>query len=121
MLIPERRRAEPSGQPNFKTWLSQRVLEVDFFDLKNVTFGRGGVDDYKPSPARVNLCKVYQFWIARRRRRWLPRGHCHAHGPGRQPLLHLCHPCVRRVHRQGALLLIGEIRVVASATMRPCR
>src|SRR5215470_7254970 len=39
-------------------------LEGDFFDLKNVTLGDGDVDDYTPSAALVNLCKVYQFWIA---------------------------------------------------------
>ena len=39
-------------------------LEGDFFDLKNIALGRGSVDSYEPSPALVNLCKVYQFWIA---------------------------------------------------------
>jgi len=39
-------------------------LEGDFFDLKNITLGDGGADDYTPSAALVHLSKVYQFWIA---------------------------------------------------------
>jgi len=39
-------------------------LDGDFFDLKNITLGDGGADDYTPSAALVHLSKVYQFWIA---------------------------------------------------------
>ncbi len=39
-------------------------LEGDFFDLKNITLGRGPIDTYEPSPALKHLSKVYQFWIA---------------------------------------------------------
>jgi glycosidase len=39
-------------------------LEGDFSDLKNITLGHGSIDEYEPSPALLNLAKVYQFWIA---------------------------------------------------------
>jgi glycosidase len=39
-------------------------LEGDFFDLKDLHLGSGGVDDYVPSPAFWSLCQVYKFWIA---------------------------------------------------------
>jgi glycosidase len=39
-------------------------LDGDFFDLKDLHLGSGGVDDYIPSPAFWSLCQVYKFWIA---------------------------------------------------------
>jgi glycosidase len=36
----------------------------DFFDLKDVHHGQGGVDDYNASTALVDLCEVYKYWIA---------------------------------------------------------
>lgn len=39
-------------------------LEGDFFDLKNVQLGTGGVDHYQPSDALKFLATVYKFWIA---------------------------------------------------------
>jgi glycosidase len=39
-------------------------LDGDFFDLKDLHLGSGGVDDYVPSPAFWSLCQVYKFWIA---------------------------------------------------------
>jgi len=39
-------------------------LEGDFYDLKDIRLGTGGVDDYVPSPALKALCQVYKFWIA---------------------------------------------------------
>ncbi len=39
-------------------------LEGDFFDLKDVSLGQGGLDNYTPSPALHALCDVYKFWIA---------------------------------------------------------
>ena len=39
-------------------------LEGDFFDLKDIHLGSGGVDDYVPSSALQALCQVYKFWIA---------------------------------------------------------
>ena len=39
-------------------------LDGDFFDLKDLHLGAGGVDDYVPSPAFWSLCQVYKFWIA---------------------------------------------------------
>src|SRR5205085_709472 len=38
-------------------------LEGDFFSLKDVHHGEGGVDDYHPSPALRALTRVYQWWI----------------------------------------------------------
>lgn len=38
--------------------------EGDFFDLKDVNHGYGPTDDYSPSPALLNLCEVYKYWIA---------------------------------------------------------
>ncbi|MBC7923755.1 MAG: alpha-amylase [Ferruginibacter sp.] len=38
--------------------------EGDFFDLKDVHHGVGGVDNYVPSPALLDLCEVYKYWIA---------------------------------------------------------
>lgn len=39
-------------------------LEGDFENLKDVHLGFGETDSYQPSPALLNLCKAYQFWIA---------------------------------------------------------
>src|SRR6187399_395966 len=39
-------------------------LEGDFFDLKDVRLGGGGLGDYRPSPALQALAAVYTFWIA---------------------------------------------------------
>lgn len=39
-------------------------LSGDFHDLKDVHLGRGEIDEYRPSPALLSLCRVYQFWIA---------------------------------------------------------
>jgi glycosidase len=39
-------------------------LGGDFFDLKDINLGDGGVDDYRPSAALKVLAKVYQFWMA---------------------------------------------------------
>jgi glycosidase len=39
-------------------------LQGDFFDLKDISLGSGGLDDYQPSPALKALCEVYKFWIA---------------------------------------------------------
>ncbi len=38
--------------------------EGDFFTLKDINLGGGTVDAYYPSPALLNLCEVYKFWIA---------------------------------------------------------
>jgi glycosidase len=38
--------------------------EGDFFDLKDVGHGAGGLDDYRPSPALLRLCDIYKFWMA---------------------------------------------------------
>ncbi|HEX2909664.1 MAG TPA: alpha-amylase family glycosyl hydrolase [Chloroflexia bacterium] len=38
--------------------------EGDFFDLKDIHHGVGGLDDYQPSAALKCLCEVYKFWIA---------------------------------------------------------
>lgn len=38
--------------------------EGDFYDLKDVTHGRGGLDDYWPSPAFKSLVDCYRYWIA---------------------------------------------------------
>lgn len=39
-------------------------VEGDFFGLKDIRHGSGGDDDYRPSPALVNLLRAYQFWVA---------------------------------------------------------
>ncbi len=39
-------------------------LEGDFFSLKDIDLGQGGLDHYQASQALNYLCKVYQFWIA---------------------------------------------------------
>lgn len=39
-------------------------LEGDFFDLKDITHGRGDVEAYQSSAALRALCDVYKFWIA---------------------------------------------------------
>lgn len=39
-------------------------LEGDFSDLKDIHHGQGSLDDYSPSTALQNLCKIYQYWIA---------------------------------------------------------
>jgi glycosidase len=39
-------------------------LDGDFFDLKDITLGHGGLDTYRPSPALLALCQVCKFWIA---------------------------------------------------------
>ena len=38
--------------------------EGDFFDLKDINHGCGPTDGYSPSPALLNLCEVYKYWIA---------------------------------------------------------
>lgn len=38
--------------------------EGDFFDLKDLHHGCGPDDCYTPSPALLNLCEVYKYWIA---------------------------------------------------------
>jgi glycosidase len=38
--------------------------EGDFFDLKDINHGFGPDDKYCPSPALLNLCQVYKYWIA---------------------------------------------------------
>jgi hypothetical protein len=52
--------------------LQPRVLEGDFFDLKNITLGdraldatgREEPDRYRPSPALAHLIAIYRWWIA---------------------------------------------------------
>lgn len=39
-------------------------VEGDFFALKDIRHGDGGDDDYRPSPALVNLVRAYQYWVA---------------------------------------------------------
>jgi glycosidase len=39
-------------------------LEGDVADLKDVYHGQGSLEDYVPSPALLNLCKIYRFWMA---------------------------------------------------------
>jgi hypothetical protein len=39
-------------------------LEGDFFDLKDIALGQGGIETYRPSPALLALCAAYKFWIA---------------------------------------------------------
>jgi glycosidase len=39
-------------------------FQGDFFSLKDVNQGVGGVGDYHPSAALIDLCKVYKYWIA---------------------------------------------------------
>lgn len=36
----------------------------DFESLKDITLGRGDADDYQPSAALLDLCRVFQYWIA---------------------------------------------------------
>jgi glycosidase len=43
---------------------SPEYREGDFYDLKNITLGRGEVDHYQPSAALLALCQAYKFWIA---------------------------------------------------------
>jgi glycosidase len=38
--------------------------EGDFFDLKDIHHGYGPDGSYNPSPALLNLCEIYKFWIA---------------------------------------------------------
>ena len=38
--------------------------EGDFFDLKDINHGFGPADSYCLSPALLNLCEVYKYWIA---------------------------------------------------------
>ena len=38
--------------------------EGDFCSLKDIRLGAGPVDDYRPSPALLNLCDVFKYWIA---------------------------------------------------------
>lgn len=38
--------------------------EGDFFGLKDISQGTGGLDDYRPSAALRALCQAYKFWIA---------------------------------------------------------
>lgn len=39
-------------------------VEGDFFGLKDIRHGAGGDDDYRPSPALVDLVRAYQYWVA---------------------------------------------------------
>jgi glycosidase len=39
-------------------------LDGDFFGLKDIHHGDGGLEDYRPSAALRHLTRVYQFWIA---------------------------------------------------------
>jgi glycosidase len=39
-------------------------LQGDFFDLKDIHQGDGGLDDYLPSGSLLALTRVYQYWIA---------------------------------------------------------
>lgn len=43
---------------------SPEYLEGDFYTLKDIRLGTGGVDDYRPSPALVALTRAYLYWIA---------------------------------------------------------
>jgi glycosidase len=38
--------------------------EGDFFDLKDINHGYGSDSSYSPSPALLNLCEIYKYWIA---------------------------------------------------------
>jgi glycosidase len=38
--------------------------EGDFFDLKDINHGYGPDNSYTPSPALLNLCEVYKYWVA---------------------------------------------------------
>ncbi len=38
--------------------------EGDFFSLKDIRLGEGSVEAYRPSPALMQLCDVFKFWIA---------------------------------------------------------
>ena len=38
--------------------------EGDFFDLKDIHHGYGPDSSFSPSPALLNLCEVYKYWIA---------------------------------------------------------
>ncbi|ABQ25936.1 alpha-amylase family glycosyl hydrolase [Geotalea uraniireducens] len=38
--------------------------EGDFFDLKDINHGYGPDAGYTPSPALLNLCEIYKYWIA---------------------------------------------------------
>jgi glycosidase len=38
--------------------------EGDFFDLKDINHGYGPDGSYTPSPALLNLCELYKYWIA---------------------------------------------------------
>jgi len=39
-------------------------LEGDFESLKDLNLGDGQIDDYHPTPALMDLCEVYKYWIA---------------------------------------------------------
>ena len=43
---------------------SPEYLDGDFFSLKNIYLGSGTDNDYTPSPALINLCQIYKYWIA---------------------------------------------------------
>jgi glycosidase len=38
--------------------------EGDFFGLKDVALGEGGLEDYRPSAALRTLTRIYQYWVA---------------------------------------------------------
>lgn len=39
-------------------------LEGDFFGLKDISLGEGGLDSYTPSKALLALCAAYKYWMA---------------------------------------------------------
>lgn len=39
-------------------------VEGDFENLKDIALGQGPTDYFEPSAALLDLCKVYQYWIA---------------------------------------------------------
>ena len=48
-----------------KSWDNfPEFIEGDFFDLKDIHLGNGPVEYFNPSVTLMDLCKVYQFWIA---------------------------------------------------------
>jgi glycosidase len=54
-----------TGKGRINNWdYDPEFLDGDFFDLKDLHLGAGGLDDYVPSPAFWSLCQVYKFWIA---------------------------------------------------------
>ena len=50
---------------SIRNWDNDRESrEGDFLSLKDIRLGQGTVDHYQPSPALMNLCEVFKFWIA---------------------------------------------------------